>query len=55
MIRNTLNYTIFIKNDIEFKKFKKKQRNILPNITNQYISKCNFDDHKDPYCPVFKV
>jgi hypothetical protein len=25
MIRNSLNFTIFIKNDIEFKKFDKKQ------------------------------
>jgi hypothetical protein len=25
LIRNVLNYTIFIKNDIEFKKFRKKQ------------------------------
>ncbi|RNA25786.1 P2X purinoceptor 7 [Brachionus plicatilis] len=38
LIRNVLNYTIFIKNDVEFKKFNKKQRNILPFITN----KCNY-------------
>jgi hypothetical protein len=25
VIRNALNYTIFIKNDVEFKRFKKKQ------------------------------
>lgn len=40
---------------LSLKDSKKKQRNILPNITNQYISKCNYEDYKDPYCPVFKV
>ncbi|CAF0949069.1 unnamed protein product [Brachionus calyciflorus] len=55
LIRNVLNYTIFIKNDVEFKKFKKKERNILPFITNQYISKCKYHNINDPYCPVFQV
>ncbi len=26
--------------------FFNKRRNILPNITNQYISKCNYEDYK---------
>ncbi|CAF1057371.1 unnamed protein product [Brachionus calyciflorus] len=55
VVRNVLNYTIFIKNDIEFKMFHKKQRNILRNITNTYISRCTYHDLKDPYCPVFQV
>ena len=55
IIRNTNTYTIFIKNDIEFKKFSKKERNILPNITNKYISQCVYDEVRDPFCPVFKV
>lgn len=55
IIRNTLNFTIFIKNEIEFKKFDKKQRNILPNITNKYISQCAYEDKRDTFCPVFPV
>ena len=46
LIRNILNYTIFIKNDIEFKKFRKKQRNIAPNITNRYISQCTYEEQR---------
>jgi len=55
MIINSLSYTIFIKNDIEFKKFKRKERNILPGITNYYISTCTYDEVLDPYCPVFSL
>ncbi|CAF1099834.1 unnamed protein product, partial [Brachionus calyciflorus] len=55
LIENIENFTIFIKNDIQFKKYGKKQRNILPNITNDYISSCKHDDKTDPYCPVFLV
>ena len=32
-----------------------KRRNILSNITNQYISTCVYDNVLDPYCPVFKI
>jgi hypothetical protein len=53
-MKNVDNFTIFIKNDIHFKKFSLKSRNILPNITNKYISSCK-QNTSDPYCPVIQV
>lgn len=54
-IRNSNNFTIFIKNDIEFIKFNIKQRNIFKNMTNDYISYCRYDEIKEPLCPVFNL
>ena len=31
------------------------RRNILPNITNKYISRCTYTDSRDEYCPVFQL
>lgn len=55
LIQNIENYTIFIKNDVHFKKYEKRQRNIAPNMTNDYIGNCFNDPVKDPYCPIFRV
>lgn len=54
-MKNVDNFTIFIKNDIHFKKFDVKSRNILSNITNAYISSCKHNITTDPYCPVIQV
>jgi hypothetical protein len=32
-----------------------KTRNILPNITSQYISQCKYDKITDPYCPIIRL
>ncbi|CAF0928545.1 unnamed protein product [Brachionus calyciflorus] len=55
LIRNVLNFTIFIKNDIEFKKFKKKLRNVLPYHTNSYLQTCTYHEEYDPHCPIFQL
>lgn len=55
LIQNVLNFTVFIKNDVEFKAFGERERNILPNLTNSYIATCVYDPVKDPYCPVFRL
>ena len=28
-------------------------RNLLTNITNEYIATCTYEPNRDPYCPVF--
>ncbi|XP_064619728.1 P2X purinoceptor 4-like isoform X2 [Lineus longissimus] len=49
---NPENFTVLIKNSIQFPLFKVKRRNIL--TTNQtYLQKCHFDPHTDKYCPIF--
>ncbi|RNA03750.1 P2X purinoceptor 4, partial [Brachionus plicatilis] len=55
LVRNVLNFTIFIKNDVEFKKFGKKIRNIQPYHTNKYLQTCEYHKEKDPYCPIFQL
>ncbi|XP_061651884.1 P2X purinoceptor 3-like isoform X3 [Phyllopteryx taeniolatus] len=49
------NFTIFIKNSIRFPTFNYTKGNFLPNITDEYINKCNFDMVNNTYCPIFKV
>ena len=46
LIRNTLNFTIFIKNEIEFKTYGKKERNIQQNVTNKFISVCAYEEKR---------
>ena len=41
-LKNKLGIIFAIKKILFFN----KRRNILPNITNQYISKCNYEDYK---------
>uniref|UniRef100_A0A3Q4M9W3 P2X purinoceptor n=1 Tax=Neolamprologus brichardi TaxID=32507 RepID=A0A3Q4M9W3_NEOBR len=49
------NFTIFIKNSIRFPTFNYTKGNFLPNITQKYISGCNFDMVNNTYCPIFRV
>ena len=55
LMSNVDNFTIFIKNDIQFKKFDIKTRNILPNITSQYITYCKHNITTDPFCPIIQL
>ena len=32
-----------------------KRRNLLENITNEYIAKCTYEPTRDPFCPVFTI
>ncbi|KAL4223867.1 Receptor for ATP that acts as a ligand-gated ion channel [Mactra antiquata] len=49
-------FTVFIKNNIEFPKFGVKRRNIPKSINNQtYLQNCRFDFGNNKLCPVFKL
>jgi hypothetical protein len=52
-IRDALNFTIFIKNFIEFPRFKVIRKNI--DQTASYLKKCNFDTVTHKICPIFRV
>ncbi|TGZ71468.1 hypothetical protein CRM22_002620 [Opisthorchis felineus] len=56
-LKEILNFTILIKNAIEFPYFGVKRRNILPWMTEVYLKQCRYNpEHlKDKYCPVFFV
>ncbi|CAH8526710.1 unnamed protein product [Heterobilharzia americana] len=52
-----VNFTVLIKNSIEFPTFKVKRRNILPWMTESYLQECLYNpQHEvDQYCPKFRL
>jgi hypothetical protein len=52
-ILDALNFTIFVKNFIEFPRFKVIRKNIQANAT--YLKRCNFDPFNHRTCPIFRV
>ncbi|CAF3587678.1 unnamed protein product [Rotaria socialis] len=52
-IRDALNFTIFVKNFIEFPRFKVIRKNIQQNAS--YLKKCNYDQANHKICPIFRV
>lgn len=52
-IRDALNFTIFIKNFIEFPRFKVIRKNIYADVN--YLKKCKYNNETDLRCPIFRV
>ena len=52
-IRDALNFTIFVKNFIEFPRFRVIRKNIQADAS--YLKKCNFDLIEHKGCPIFRV
>jgi hypothetical protein len=52
-IRDALNFTIFIKNFIEFPRFNVIRKNIQANV--DFLKTCNFHPIKNKTCPIFRV
>lgn len=57
LLDGTEQFTVLIKNNIEFPKFKEKSRNILVSQNQSYLQTCNYNrSHPDDqYCPVFQL
>ncbi|XP_060607167.1 P2X purinoceptor 4-like isoform X2 [Ruditapes philippinarum] len=50
------NFTVFIKNNIEFPKFNVKRRNIPKSVNNEtYLKSCRFDFNGNNLCPIFRL
>lgn len=49
------NFTVLIKNNIWYPKFKFSKRNILPNISAEYLKTCLYDRVNHPFCPIFRL
>uniref|UniRef100_A0A8C6Q6P5 P2X purinoceptor n=1 Tax=Nothobranchius furzeri TaxID=105023 RepID=A0A8C6Q6P5_NOTFU len=49
------NYTLFIKNSVNFPLFGVKRSNLVEGIDGLYISKCLYDPADAPLCPIFKL
>uniref|UniRef100_A0A1I8G2Z9 ATP receptor n=1 Tax=Macrostomum lignano TaxID=282301 RepID=A0A1I8G2Z9_9PLAT len=57
LMTHVKNFTVLIKNSVEFPKFGVKRRNILTKMTNRYLKTCNYRPNhpEDRYCPIFKL
>lgn len=53
----TLNFTVFIRNSIEFPFYKVKLSNVLSWMDNTYLNNCTYNstDKRDKYCPLFRI
>uniref|UniRef100_A0A6Q2X5R3 P2X purinoceptor n=1 Tax=Esox lucius TaxID=8010 RepID=A0A6Q2X5R3_ESOLU len=49
------NYTLFIKNSVNFPLYKVRRSNLVEGINMQYIKSCLYDPEKDPLCPIFRL
>lgn len=49
------NFTIFIKNSINFPLFDVTRGNLPSDMTADAIKKCTYHPEKSPFCPIFKV
>lgn len=51
----TEDFTVLIKNNVQFPKFKQSERNIPSDRDPSYLKKCVYDPDKDPLCPIIKL
>ncbi|XP_018408872.1 PREDICTED: P2X purinoceptor 1 [Nanorana parkeri] len=49
------NFTLFIKNSINFPKHKVNRQNLVESVTSDYLKKCVYHKDTDPLCPVFRL
>ncbi|XP_071477114.1 P2X purinoceptor 4-like [Diadema antillarum] len=50
-----VNFTVLIKNSIQFPKFNASKRNILESSNSTYLKNCHYDKKDHPFCPVFPL
>uniref|UniRef100_A0A914V0W2 ATP receptor n=1 Tax=Plectus sambesii TaxID=2011161 RepID=A0A914V0W2_9BILA len=56
LLREAENFTLLVKNFIQFPKFGKTRRNILDSVNNEtYLKSCHYSADSDPYCPIFQL
>uniref|UniRef100_A0A3Q3KZA8 P2X purinoceptor n=1 Tax=Mastacembelus armatus TaxID=205130 RepID=A0A3Q3KZA8_9TELE len=55
LLTNAENFTIYIKNFIQFPKFTFSKSNVLETTDDSYLKKCQYDEKLHPYCPIFRL
>jgi P2X purinoceptor 4 len=55
MLEASRNFTVLIKNQIEFPLYNKRRTNILESSNQTYLSSCLYNNETDPFCPVFRL
>lgn len=54
LLKDTKNFTVLIKNTVQFLRFGVSRRNILDKTNNKtYLQGCHYDSESNPFCPVF--
>ncbi|XP_054852386.1 P2X purinoceptor 6 [Eublepharis macularius] len=49
------NFTLFIKNSVNFTKYNFSRTNTLKTADDSYFKGCRYDAQSSPYCPVFRI
>ncbi|KAH0625484.1 hypothetical protein JD844_015016 [Phrynosoma platyrhinos] len=49
------NFTLFIKNTVNFSKFNFSRANTLKTTDDSYFKGCRYDALDSPYCPIFRI
>lgn len=57
LLSSAENFTVMLKNSIEFPLYRVKRRNILEWMTKPFLQKCRYnpDDDELKYCPIFRL
>ncbi|XP_033833080.1 P2X purinoceptor 5-like [Periophthalmus magnuspinnatus] len=55
LLANAENFTIYIKNFIQFPKFSFSKSNVLETSDESYLKSCRYDEQIHPYCPIFEL
>ncbi|XP_035478787.2 P2X purinoceptor 5 [Scophthalmus maximus] len=55
LLRNAENFTIYIKNFIQFSKFNFSKSNVLQTTDESHLKRCQYDEELQPYCPIFRL
>ena len=55
LLEGSKNFTVLIKNQIEFPYYNQKRTNILESVNASYLEHCRYDNETDPFCPVFQL
>jgi len=49
------NFTVLVKNQIEFPMYNARRTNVLESSNKSYLSACKYNRESDPFCPVFRL
>ncbi|KAJ0063634.1 hypothetical protein NL108_004481, partial [Boleophthalmus pectinirostris] len=55
LLANAENFTIYIKNFIQFPKFSFSKSNVLETSDESYLKACQYNEKVHPYCPIFRL
>ena len=55
LLESSKDFTVLIKNQIEFPMYKKRRSNILESSNHTYLSSCLYNEDTDPFCPIFQL